>query len=105
MRKSVIKLVVAVVVALVALPAAHAGDGYPRKSHFTRDVYYGCVKSGDETNTYELDFKRNNTYKERLSDTGGEYSYNRNRGKISFQSGVVNRFFLKVVSHGGGIYE
>lgn len=102
LRKQICALVFA---ALVAAPSVHAGDGYPPKSHFTRDVYYGCVKSGDETNSYELDFKRDNTYRDRLSDKGGDYRYNRNRGKIAFQSGRVDRFFMKIVSHGGGIYE
>lgn len=98
-------LVIALFLMVLSGSPVNAGDEYPRKSHFTKDVYYGCVRTGDEANTYELDFKRNNTYRDRLSGNEGRFTYNRNRGRLDFQGGPVNRFFLKVISHGGGIYE
>lgn len=98
-------VVVAVLTAALAGSPAQAGKEYPPKSHFTRDVYYGCLRERDDQNQYELDFKRDDTYQDRISKTGGAYRYFRNRGRINFRSGPVNAFFLKVVARGGGIYE
>lgn len=98
-------VLVSVLATAVAGSAARAGQEYPPKSHFTHEVYYGCQREQDDQNQYELDFKRNDTYRDRISKTGGAYRYIRNRGRINFQSGPVNQFFLKVVARGGGIYE
>ena len=94
----------AMVLSTLWLPA-RAG-GYPPRSHFTDDgVIYGCLRESDETNRYEIDFKRDGTYRDQISKNGGRYEYKRNRGRINFSTGPVDRFFLKVVSRGGSIYE
>ena len=105
MARSTSALIGAALFVSTAWFPAQAGE-YPPRSHFTDDgVIYGCLRESDETNRYELDFRRNNSYTDELSGNGGGYKYNRNRGRIDFRSGPVNRFFLKVVMHGGSIYE
>lgn len=103
--RAIALVVVSVLAAAIAGPAAQAGKEYPPKSHFTHDVYYGCLREQDDQNRYELDFKRDDTYQDRISKSGGAYRYIRSRGRINFQSGPVNQFFLRVVARGGGIYE
>lgn len=103
-KRTAVLVGAAIVLCTTWLPAL--GGGYPPRSHFTDDgVIYGCLRESDETNRYELDFKRDGSYRDLISKNGGRYDYIRSRGRINFNSGPVNRFFLKVVTHGGSIYE